>query len=214
LIVIKNCFEKNQNSFFIIAKNNVFLQQIKTTKTMVYNFLLLSDEDEVFLREISIDSDDTFLDLHNAIVAAAKFEDNQMASFFICNDEWEKEQEITLVEMDTTSEYDNLTMEDTVLGDLISDEGQKLLYVFDYMSERAFFIRLKEILVGKNLDKAVCTRSEGKAPEQMIIDEDFVNVIKNDNFDENFYGDEEFDLDELDEESFSDMNFEDNNFEL
>ena len=170
---------------------------------MVYKFLILSDEEDFFSREISIDADNTFFDLHNAILKSVKYDNSQMTSFFICNDDWEKEQEITLVEMDTAVDYDSITMEKAVLSDYLSDEGQKLLYVFDYLSERSFFIRLKTIETGKHLDKVICTKSEGNAPKQTIdFDEDFSNIAKNDNFDTDFYGDEEFDMDELDEEGF------------
>ena len=177
---------------------------------MVYNFLILSDEDELFLREIAIDADSTFLDLHEAIVASCNYDLHQMASFFICSDDWEKEQEITLVEMDTSSEYDSLTMGKTVLNDYVSEEGQQLLYVFDYLMERGFFIRLEEITTGKNLVEAVCIKSEGKAPEQISSDDDFLNnITKSVDLDTDFYGDEAFELDELDEDGFSDMDFSD-----
>ena len=48
-----------------------------------------------------------------------------------CDDDWSKNTEITLVEMDTTSEVDNYIMEDTRLEELLEDEHQKLLFVFD-----------------------------------------------------------------------------------
>ncbi len=41
-----------------------------------------------------------------------------MCSFFICDDDWSKNTEITLVEMDTSSEVDNYIMEDTRLEEL------------------------------------------------------------------------------------------------
>ena len=66
---------------------------------MVYKFRLLSDEVENFRRDIEIDSDATFLDLHNAILASAGYPDDQMTSFFICNDKWIKEKEITREDM-------------------------------------------------------------------------------------------------------------------
>ena len=91
--------------------------------------------------------------------------------------------EITLVEMDTSSEVDNYIMEDTRLEELLEDEHQKLLFVFDYMTERAFFMELREIIPGKDLDKAVCSKSIGEIGED-------------------FYGDSEYDIDELDKEGF------------
>jgi len=115
---------------------------------------------------------------------------------------------VTLVEMDSSSEYDNLVMEDTVLEDLLVDENQKLLYVFDMMSDRVFFMELTEIIPLKNMKKAVCITSEGDAPQQIMADE-AVSVAPKVAIDENFYGDEEFELDELDEEGFGEMNFDD-----
>ena len=61
---------------------------------MIYKFLFISDEEAEFMREISIDSEATFLDLHHAILDAVKYDKDAMTSFFICNDDWEKEQEI------------------------------------------------------------------------------------------------------------------------
>ncbi len=176
---------------------------------MVYKFTILSDEVDNFLRVISIDSEATFFDLHNAILESVNYEKNQMTSFFICSDNWEKEQEVTLVEMESSSEYDNLVMDETKLEELLSDENQKLLYVFDMMSDRVFFIELTETTPMKNLKKAVCVTSEGEPPVQIMAEEATVLTPKA-NIDESFYGDEDFELDELDEEGFGEMNFDDN----
>lgn len=180
---------------------------------MIFKFTIISDEIDNFLRVIEIDSEATFLDLHTAILDAVDYEKNQLTSFFICNDDWEKEQEITLIEMESSSEYDNLVMEDTVLDELLIDEKQKLLYVFDIISERAFFIELTEMIPGKDLDEATCTVSKGKAPKQMEEQDDVMNISAKTappaTGDESFYGDEDFDLDELDEEGFGDLNFDD-----
>ena len=70
---------------------------------MVYRFTIISDEVDNFRREIQIDSEATFLDLHNAILKSAGYPNDQMTSFFICDDNWEKETEITLEDMGTRS---------------------------------------------------------------------------------------------------------------
>lgn len=123
---------------------------------MVFRFLILSDEVDDFKREIKIDAEATFLDLHDAILESVGYTKDQMCSFFICDDDWSKNTEITLVEMDTTSEVDNYIMAETRLEELLEDEHQKLMFVFDYMTERAFFMELREIEPGKDLDKAIC----------------------------------------------------------
>ena len=175
---------------------------------MVYKFTILSDEVDNFVRIITIDSEANFFDLHNAILDSVNFEKNQMTTFFMCSDNWEKGQEVTLVEMESSSEYDNLVMDKTSLEELLSEENQKLIYVFDMMSDRVFFIELTDIIPMKNLKSAVCVTSEGEPPVQIMADEGLV-VFPKVSIDENFYGDEEFDLEELDEEGFGEMNFDD-----
>jgi hypothetical protein len=191
-----------------IGNNIVFLHPKLKLTNMVYKFTILSDEVDNFVRIITIDSEATFFDLHNAILDSVNYEKNQMTSFFMCSDNWEKGQEVTLVEMESSSEYDNLVMEDTKLEELIVDENQKLLYVFDMMSDRVFFMEMTDIIPRKNLDKAECITSEGDAPIQIMVEEGVVAAPKT-SIDENFYGDEEFEPDELDEEGYGEMNFDD-----
>lgn len=176
---------------------------------MVYRFTFISDEVDNFRLVIEADSESTFFDLHKILLESVKFSSDQMTSFFICNDEWEKEQEITLIEMDASSEYDNFVMDKTKLDELLYDEKQKLLYVFDPMFDRAFFGELSAIIPGKSLSAPVCVKAEGKAPEQVKLDDNIDNIIKSSTLDENFYGDEDYDAEELDEEGFGDMNFDD-----
>ncbi len=75
---------------------------------MIYTLTFSSEEVENFRLVFTADSDSSFLDLHKAILAAAKYSDDQMTSFFMCNDRWEKEQEVTLIEMGSNFEYDNM----------------------------------------------------------------------------------------------------------
>ena len=170
---------------------------------MVYRFTLISDEVEDFVREIKIDSEATFFDFHEAILKAAGYKDDQMTSFFICDDGWEKEQEITLEDMGGYSDEDSYVMRETALSELVEDEKQRLIYVFDPLTERVFFIELSEIEYGKDIDKAVCTRKEGMAPEQ-TVDFDQMLAASGTNLDlgENFYGDEDYDLQDFDPDGF------------
>jgi len=169
---------------------------------MLFRFLILSDEADNFKREIQIDSEATFLDLHNIILDSVGYSKDQMASFFTCEDDWSKNTEITLVKMDTSSEMDNYVMEETLLEDLLEDEHQKLLYIFDYLTERAFFMELREIIPSKNLKKPVCSKSEGLPPEQFVEFDAIDLKVGTPDLGEDFYGDSEFDIDELDKEGF------------
>ncbi len=169
---------------------------------MVYRFTIISDEVDDFIREIKIDSEATFFDFHKAILKATNYNDDQLTSFFTCDEDWEKEKEITLEEMDNGTEEDSWVMKDTLLSDLVEDEKQKLLYVFDPLAERLFFIELSEIITGQDLAEPICSRKEGNPPKQTIDFEEvgLPNTIVD--LDEEFYGDQEFDLEDFDPEGF------------
>lgn len=179
---------------------------------MIYRFTLISDEIDKFVREIQIDSEATFLDFHKAILASVGFPDDQMTSFFICNEDWEKETEITLEDMGGSSDEDNWVMEDTVISELVEDEHQHLLYVFDPLADRVFFIELSEIITGKNLTEPVCTKKVGPAPQQVLDFDQLMNMNTTTSLDldDSFNDDQSFDLDELDPEG---MDFIDEGFD-
>lgn len=169
---------------------------------MIYRFTLISDESDEFIREIQIDPEATFYDFHEAILKSVGYTNDQMTSFFICDDDWEKEKEITLEAMDDNPEIDSWVMKETRLNDLIEDEKQKLLYVFDYMTERCFFIELTEIITGKEIKNAKCTKKTGDAPKQVMDFEEMAAASGSLDLDENFYGDQDFDLEDFDTEGF------------
>ena len=169
---------------------------------MIFKFLFLSDEANDVKREIKIDADATFMDLYNTIIESIGYSEKEMASFFLSDDKWRKKQEITLVEMDTDSDVDSLVMEDCILSDFLEDEKQKLLFVFDYLTQRALYIDLSEIIPGKYLKKPFCSISYGEAPAQIITQDEVKPDVVTIDLGESFYGDERFDLEELDIEGF------------
>lgn len=176
---------------------------------MVYKFRLLSDEVDNFRRDIEIDSDSTFIELNNAILESVNYPDDQMTSFFICNDRWIKEIEITREDMGSMSEEDNYVMADTVIGDLVEEEKQKLMYVFDPLGDRAFFMELSKIEFGKDIDKAVCTKAVGDAPAQTLDFDELMSksnavatASDSDDFNEDFYGSDDYNEDDLDPDGY------------
>jgi hypothetical protein len=129
---------------------------------MVYKFVVLSDEDEAFVREFEFLDTHTLMDFHNQIQDELEFDKSQMASFFMATDNWEKEE----FDMGTGSS----TMEVAVLEDIIFRKNQKLLYVFDFFNERSLFVEytgeVKEI---DGREYPSCTNSKGIPPKQVIF---------------------------------------------
>jgi hypothetical protein len=95
---------------------------------------------------------------------------------------------------------------------MIEDEGQKLIFVFDYLTERSFFMELKEMITGKSLKEPVCTMKVGKAPAQKVDLDDFESKLDlkaasmSEDMGIDFVGDSEFDEDEI-AEGFDDLQF-------
>lgn len=169
---------------------------------MIYKFLVGSEESPSFKLEIVIDSSDTFMRLRNVILDAAGYDKGQMDSFYICNEEWHKEKEVTYVDMGVGDDEDIWLMEDTVLDELLDDEGQRLLFVFDYMNERNFFMVLKEIIPKKHLHDPLCQRKEGRPPKEVsneLLAEKTVKVETPsiDDLDAEFYGEESFNAEDI-----------------
>lgn len=135
---------------------------------MLFLIKFISDEVDGFLRELKIDSDATFLDLNKAVLESCGYPDDQMTSFYICDDEWERGQQITREDMGVgDADEDIYVMEDTRLSELVEDEGQHLEFVFDPFADRSFFIDVKEVIPGETLKNYVITRAKGSAPKQI-----------------------------------------------
>ena len=110
---------------------------------MVYRFTVISNEVEDFVREIKIDAEATFYDLHKMILSSCHYADDQLTSFFICNENWEQKQEVLLEDMGTSrADEDIYLMKKTKLDELLEEEKQHLVYVFDPVGNRMLFIEL------------------------------------------------------------------------
>ena len=133
---------------------------------MVYRFVLLSDENDFFRRALQIDSEASFLELNNFIIDSLGYTHDEMTTFHICDEAWQMQQEVTLMDMGLGSEYDTFLMEETPLEALLEEKGQHVFFVFDMLSERGLFMELKELIPGQSLEKPVITLAEGKAPKQ------------------------------------------------
>lgn len=165
---------------------------------MVYKFILVNDEVDNFSREIQIDPDASFLDLRDAILDSVGYTKDDINSFYICDDDWSRQAEVTLMDMGTSSDTDLWIMEDTPISQLVEDEGQKLMFVFDFLTERAFFIELKDVITGKYLDKAECTSKKGNPPAQKVDLDAFEEKI------DARHSELSFDFDDFDIEGFND----------
>lgn len=126
--------------------------------------LIDTPEEEDVFRDIEICSNQSFLELHSAIQEAFDFDHSQLASFHLSNDEWERGEEFTLMDMGGDEKR---LMESTTLGEHITTKNQKLLYIFDFMLMWTFFMEVVAIFP-KNTERTLpeIVLSVGDAPDQ------------------------------------------------
>lgn len=175
---------------------------------MLFHFVILSGESEDFVREINIDSDSTFLDFHEIIQDSVDYDKSQIASFFISDENWDKGSEITLLKMDNHSNSDELIMDQIKLIDYLKEPKARLIYQFDFFSNRGFFIELLSVSDGITLDKPSVVKAAGIVPEQILLDDVGLDEISSllglTDEDEDEFQDEFNDvrLDDIDPDSF------------
>lgn len=115
----------------------------------VLKLRLTSDDSPGFTLEFEIRSDQTFKVMHDFLVKTLKLEGNELASFYVADENWQKHEEITLLDMggdedsDITDEDELQTiylMEDTPLEKFIKDIDQYLIYEYDFLQLHTFNI--------------------------------------------------------------------------
>lgn len=172
---------------------------------MVYKFKLVSDEAANFFREIEISPDANFLQLRNIILESVGYAKDGMDSFYLCDEEWNRQQQIVIEDFGSASDEDVWIMSDTPINELVEDEGQHLAFIFDNLGERAFFMALVKIDYDRDLKDPLCTLKEGLPPKRnLAIDEVDERVNKTakqsavDDFEiDSLYGDSGYNDDEL-----------------
>lgn len=136
---------------------------------MIYFFRAISNESDDFLFDIAINASAKFIDLHNFIQQKLNFDSAQLTSFFITDEAWQKEQEITLIDM--TGDGSIGVMDQITLDTYLDRPKQRMLYTFDPFAERVLFMELTHITEGEVKEPAA-VRLEGTAPTP-FLDENF-----------------------------------------
>ena len=170
-----------------------------------YRVVLDLAEDQEVFADILIPSNANANTLYNHIISEFKFSGMQMASFFLSNDNWDKGEEISF--MDMSEDGSMRTMDKTVLNEIQLDKGDKMLLVYDFLRMWIFLIELVEISEEVITEAKTIIRF-GDAPDEeskeMIGGEDLLGEVpKDEDFDyglgdEYDLGDDDESLDEFD----------------
>ena len=173
---------------------------------MIYRFVIISAEVPGFRRDLRISGSDTFLRLHDALMADLGFDPKEPSVFRITDNRWNPTEDIYLYDMGMMDSDEELhLMKDTYLDSFLNTAKQRLLLTFDLIGNRSFNMELREITLGADLKEPEISRSEGLPPVQTTSPEEFLssasaaNTASEDySFSEEEEGLSEGDLDGLD----------------
>lgn len=173
---------------------------------MAFKLLLLSPEIEDFERLLEIPESATLFDLHQLILQAVDYPSNLFTSFMLCDEDYNVLQEIT---NDSTTEEEPSSMQTTSLSEVINQEDRQLVYIFDTLTERCFFV--KYVGTSPSCDEeAKVVKSKGNAPSPILSDAEMDALLFENPLDESSF--EDFSCDEDEEDFGEDASFDDSDF--
>jgi len=162
-----------------------------------FRVLLDTENNTEIFRDILINDTDNFETLYNAIISSFRFEGDQVASFYVSNDNWDKGHEISLMDMtydDDSVDSPAVVMKDAIIKDFLEEPDQKFILVYDFMRMWIFLLEL----IGyeaEGPETPLVSMSVGMAPP-----EDSKSAAENETL---FMG--EFDEEEEDEFGFNEF---------
>jgi hypothetical protein len=177
-----------------------------------FRVLLDSDKNEEVFRDVLISDASDFETFYHAIMKSFDFKGDQMASFYVSNEDWDKGHEISLLDMsydDDSIDSPATVMKNAIIKDFLDEPDQRFILVYDFMKMWIFLIEL----IGYD-------RNEPENPEMLLaignapgessreaLDEDLLHESESVSTDdeEDDFGFDEFD-DDYSDDDLSDYN--------
>lgn len=173
----------------------------------IYRFKVSFEDYDDVIREIDIKSNQTFEDLHQAIHRSTGYNPEASSSFFVCNDQWIKSDEIAYLPNQRKIDRGVVTMINSKLSSFIDDPHQKFYYTYNFDRPFDFHIELIKILLNDESGKQYpCVfRSSGEAPK-LVATGIIPPATANESEDFDFLNEADFNLEDEEElETMSDM---------
>lgn len=149
--------------------------------------VILDWEEEDVFRDLLVPNDTDLHQLHDAILKSFQLQPGEMASYYRSNDAWEQGEEIPMMAFDENQP----TMEHFLVDDLFDSKGNKLLYVYDFMSMWTFYIEALN-LSEEEPEGIKVTQIQGHRPPE-------APEKKDNSQSSNIFDDLDLDLDEFDD---------------
>ena len=156
--------------------------------------VILDTETDV-IRDFEIEATSTLEELHDAVSQSFGFAGNEMASFYRSDENWIQGEELPLVDMGVGEE----TLNEKPLNNILSENENRLIYVYDFLNLWTFFVELMETAEKDHLKGyPSLIFSHGEVPETPP-DKDF---IAEEGFEESINEEDDIEEDEFDDDQF------------
>ncbi len=173
---------------------------------MVYRLILQNPEDDQFECTFDIAPSASLFELHETIIKFVDYPKDLFTTFIFCDASFNVLEELTL---------EAVKEQDRTIEEAFSDRSKDLVYVFDTILERCFFIDLVRInMEQEDLSEAKLIRIKGDIPKPQLSSEELEDYIKNgnnvgDDFCDDLLDDEFDDLEDIEysEDSFDEYDY-------
>ncbi len=117
----------------------------------IYKFHLTTEEQDDFFREIEVKGSQTFRQFHDFLIKNLNLKKDELASFFIVDDYWNRMVEITLIDMAVEAKPDDeegeaepeiYLMDEVKIERFVKEIGQQLIYEYDFLQMHTFQLEL------------------------------------------------------------------------
>jgi hypothetical protein len=134
----------------------------------VLKFRVYLEEDDTVYRDIVILHQQSFFELHLAILKSFEFDQQHAATFYRSNDNWARGREISLARYEKDYRVEPLLMAEVPIGTEIKDTNQKFVYEYDFNKHWIFLVELINVSKDMNnrLTYPAISRTEGIGPQQ------------------------------------------------
>jgi len=103
---------------------------------------IVADTQEDIFADLRIHKENNFLTIHDFLVENFHLDKLEMSSFFYSSDDWDKGEEITLMNMNIGDDQTVKFMESITINEVFKEKKFKFLYVNDFLNMNIFYVEI------------------------------------------------------------------------
>jgi len=103
---------------------------------------IVADTQQDIFADLRIHKKNNFLTIHDFLVENFHLDKLEMSSFFYSNDDWDKGEEITLMNMNIGDDQTIKFMESITINEVFQEKKFKFLYVNDFLNMNIFYLEI------------------------------------------------------------------------